>query len=66
MTIGSSLASHLHSLINVPQWLHRPCNAPAQFYRVSKKLYVKADLANYSHIVDVSVQCMSVSLTLGF
>ena len=49
-------------LICVPQWLHRPCNAPTQFYRVSKKSSVKADLAMHSHVADVSGQCMSVSL----
>ena len=53
-------------LISAPQWLHRHCNAPTQFYRVSKKPSVKADLAIYSHIVDASEQCMSVSLILGF
>ena len=36
--------------ISAPQWLHRPCNTPRQFYRVHKKLSVKADLAIYSHI----------------
>ena len=51
-------------LISVPQWANRPCNAPAWFYRVSKKLSVKADLAIYSHGLDVSGWCMSVSLIL--
>ena len=31
-----------------------------------EKLSVKADLAIYSHVVDVSEQCMSVSLLFGF
>ena len=48
-------------LISTPQWLHMPCNAPTQHYRVDKKLSVKADLAIYSHVVDVSGQFMSVS-----
>ena len=52
-------------LISAPQWANRPCNAPTRFYRVGKKLSVKADLAIYSHAVDVSGQCMSESLTLG-
>ena len=30
-----------------------------------KKAYVKADLAIHGHVVDVSGQWMSVSLTLG-
>ena len=37
-----------------------------QFYRIGKKPSVKADLAIYSHVVDASGQCMSVSLILGF
>ena len=56
---------NLAILISVPQWPHMPCNTPMQFYRVSKKPSVKADLAIYSHVVDVSGQCMSTSLTLG-
>ena len=51
-------------LISAPQWLHRPCNAPTQFYRVCKKPSVKADLAIYSHLHDVSGQCTSVLLVL--
>ena len=42
------------SLISVPQWPHRPCNAPMRLYTVGKKPSVKADLAMYSHTVDVS------------
>ena len=53
-------------LIGVTHWLHKPCNAPTMFHRVEKKPSVKVDLAIYSHIVDVSEQCMSVSLILGF
>ena len=52
-------------LNSAPQWFHRPCNAHTQFYRVGKKPSVKAYLAIYSHILDVSGQCMSVSLILG-
>ena len=52
-------------LISALQWLHMPCNAPTWFYKVGKKLSVKANLATYSHILDVSGRCMSVSLTLG-
>ena len=54
--------------IIAPQWLHRPCNASMWLYRVDKKPSVKADLAVYSHVVDVSGQCMSmnVSLIIGF
>ena len=53
-------------LISAPQWLHMPCNAPTQLYRVRKKPSVKADLVIYSHIVDSSGWYMSVSLILGF
>ena len=52
-------------LISVPQWASRPCNAPTQFYGVGKKPSVKADLAIYSHAVNVDGQCMSESLTLA-
>ena len=52
-------------LISASQWANRPCNAPTRFYRVGKKLSVKAVLAIYSHAVDVGGQCMSESLTLG-
>ena len=48
-------------LISAPQWANRTCNAPTQPYRVGKKLFVKADLAIYSHAVDVSGQRMSES-----
>ena len=51
-------------LISAPQWANRPCNAPTQFYRVGKKLSVKADLAICSHAVDVGGQCMSESLII--
>ena len=50
--------------ISAPQWADRPCNAPTQFYKVGKKPSVKADLAIYSHAVDIGGQCMSESLTL--
>ena len=53
-------------LISAPQWPNRPCNAPTQPYRVGKMPSVKACLVIYSHIVDASGQCMSVSLILGF
>ena len=36
------------------------------FTESAKSPSVKADLAIYSHIADVSGQCMSVSLILGF
>ena len=49
-------------LISAPQWVNSPCNAPTWFYRVGKKPSVKADLAIYSHAVDVGGQCMSESL----
>ena len=52
-------------LISAPQWANRPCNAPSRFYRVGKKLSVKADLAIYSQAVDVRGRCMSESLILG-
>ena len=52
-------------LISAPQWPNRTCNAPTWPYRVSKKPSVKADLAIYSHTVDVAGQCMSESLMLG-
>ena len=53
------------NLISAPQWANRPCNAPTQFNRVVEKPSVKADLAIYSHAVDVCGQCMSESLILG-
>ena len=53
------------TLISAPHWPHRPCNAPIRLYRVRKKPSVKADLAMHSHTVDVSRQCMCVSLILG-
>ena len=52
-------------LISAPHWANRPCNAPSRFYGVGKKPSVKADLAIYSHAVDVRGQCMSESLILG-
>ena len=52
-------------LISAPQWSHMVCDVPMQFYRVGKNPSVKADLGIYSHIVDVSLQCISVSLILG-
>ena len=52
--------------ISDPQWADKPCNAPTRFYRVGKKPSVKADLAIYSHAVEVGGQCMSESLTLGY
>ena len=52
-------------VISAPQWPHMPCNASMQLYRVGKEPSVKADLAMYNHTVDVSRQCMSVSLILG-
>ena len=36
------------------------------FSQGMQKPSVKADLAIYSHLVDVCGQCMSVSLLLGF
>ena len=53
------------SLISATQWPHKPCNTPMRLYRIGKMLSVKADLAMYSHTVDVSRQCMTVSLILG-
>ena len=53
------------TLISASQWPHRPCNAPIRPYRIGKKPSVKANLAMYSDTVDVSRQCMSVSLILG-
>ena len=53
------------TLINAPQWPHRPCNASIQLYRVGKKLSEKADLAMYSQSVDVFRKWMSISLILG-
>ena len=41
-------------LISAPQWPHRPYNAPMQFYRAGKKPSVKARLAIYGRVVDVS------------
>ena len=45
------------SLISAPQWLHGPCSVPSWFYRVGKRPSVKADLAIYSPVSGVSVQC---------
>ena len=53
------------TLIGAPQWPNNPCNAPMWLYRVGKKPSMKADLAIYSHVVDVSRQCMIASLILG-
>ena len=53
------------TLISAPQWPHKPCNASIWLYTVGKKPSVKTDLAMYSHTVDVSRQCMSVSLILN-
>ena len=52
-------------VIGAPQWLHRAYNAPWQFYRVSKKPSVKADLVIYSHELDVSGWCMGVLLIIN-
>ena len=52
-------------LISAPQLTCWSCNAPTRFYKVSKKLSVKADLAIYSQAVDVRGWCMSESLKLG-
>ena len=51
-------------LISVPHWLHRPCNAPTWFYTVGEKLSVKAGLAIYDRVLDVSRRCMSVLVLL--
>ena len=37
-------------LISANQWPHRPCSGPLWFYRVDKRLPMKADLAIYSPI----------------
>ena len=50
-------------LISAPQWLHRLYNAPWQFYRIGKKLSVKADLDTNLMFLDAG--CMGVSLILG-
>ena len=52
-------------LISAPQWACWPCNALTWFYMVSKKLFVKTDLAIYSQAVDVCGRCISESLKLG-
>ena len=52
-------------MISALQWPSRTCNVPTRPYRVGKKLSVKADLAIYSHAVNVARQCMSKSLMLG-
>ena len=51
-------------LISAPQWACWPCNAPTRFYKVGKKLSVKAHLAIYSQAVNVHGRCMSESLKL--
>ena len=43
-----------------------PIMHQSTFYRVGKKPYVKANMAIYSHIIDVSGRYMSVSLILCF
>ena len=44
--VGSSFNfGTTHVLVNATYWLHRPCNAPSWFDRVSEKPAVKADLA---------------------
>ena len=45
------------SLISAPQWLHGPCSGPLWFYMIGKRPSVKADLAIYSPVSGVSVQC---------
>ena len=64
MAIGQ-LSGTQPILISAPQWPNRACNALMQLYRVGKKPFVKANLAIYSHVVDVFGQCMSESLILG-
>ena len=51
--IGSSLVPH--TLIDTVYWLHKLCSAPSWFDWVGKRPYVKADLANYSHVLG---ECM--------
>ena len=43
------------TLISAPQCPHRPCNASMQLYMVGKRPSVKANLAMYSHTVDISI-----------
>ena len=43
------------TLSSAPQWLHRPCSELSWFYRVGKRLPVKADLAIYSPVSGVLV-----------
>ena len=53
------------SLISAHQWPHRPCSGLSWFYRVGKRLPVKADLAIYSLIVGMSGQWVNVVTMLN-
>ena len=53
-----------HILINTVYWLHKPCNVPSLFDRVSKKLSVKADVFDHSHMLGVCGQCQNLALML--
>ena len=61
MDIGSTLAPHQLWLV-----LTNGSTGPVMHQCSFKKPSVKADLAIYSHVLDVSRQYMSVSLILGF
>ena len=53
-----------HILINIVYQLQKPCNAPSLFDRVGKKLSVKVDQVDYSHMLGVCGQCQNVALML--
>ena len=52
------------SLISAHQWPHRLCSRLSWFYRVGKRLPVKADLAIYSNVV-MSGQWENVATVLN-
>ena len=57
----AAVCYHMH-LISALQELHRPCSAPLWVDRVSKKQFVKADLAIYSQMLGVSGEWVSIAM----
>ena len=54
------------SLISAPQWPHAPYSGPTWFSSVGKRPPVKADLAIYSPVNGVYVQCLSLAFMLSY
>jgi len=51
--------------INASQWPHRVCVGPVWLDRVSKNLFVKADLLIYNNCVTVSGQCLGIAIIIS-